>query len=101
MKWKNLGSNSILQGKGFYISYNPSTGANHMGGLLTNLGNALGADLKDGEETALCIEKKSGKEWAILEGDFRKEYEKAFPSLMRCKKVYEKNKDKRSNWSTV
>lgn len=98
IKWERLTNNEILKGKGFYISYNPNTGKDH--GFFTELGNMLGAQLKDGEETALRLEKRGL--WLILEGDFRKEYEAAFPKgLKACEAVYKKHKkSKRSNWST-
>lgn len=96
-KWKKTGmGNVILEAEWGRVSYNPSTGASHAGGFLTRLGNAFGGELVDGAETALYNEKT----WMILTGDFRKEYEKAFPSLEKCIEVYERNKDKRNNWST-
>lgn len=98
LKWKRLKNNEVLVGKGFYISYNPHTGKDH--NFLTDLGNLLGGDLKDGEETALYLEKRHL--WLILEGDFRKEYEAVFSKgLKACEAVYKKHKEsKRSNWST-
>lgn len=101
VKWKRVGTtNVVIEGEGFFVSYNPDTDSGH--GVLTELGNLMGGDLKDGEETALCKANKDGtQEWHILEGDFRKEYEKAFPSYGECKNVYMINKAKhRSNWST-
>jgi len=93
------GRNYLLSDKEFYISYNPNTTEDHMSGMFTDLGNTIGMNVKDGEETALYHEKND--KWMILEGDFRKEYEKAFPSYRECKKVYTKNKkEHRSNWST-
>ena len=92
----------VLKGDGFFISYNPNTTTGHIG--FTELANTLGGDVKDGEETALCVAGSSGllsNTWHILEGDFRKEYEAAYPSLKKCLAVYKKHKKKhRSNWST-
>ena len=39
-------------------------------------------------------------EWYVLNGDFRKAYEKAFPDSVQCFKVYQDNIEKRSTWST-
>lgn len=102
-EWKKVANNCILQGKDFFISYNPNTGKGHMNGLLTDMGNALGnpigVSFKDGEETA--VKGKKG-EWMILEGDFRKEYLAAFPSYDKVVAVYKKHKAKHnSSWSTV
>ena len=97
-KWTKSGMNNyVLVGKGFYLSYNPDTSIEH--DFFTDLGNMMGGNLKDGEETAL-YNRETGK-WYILECDFRKEYTKAFPNYGECKRVYMKNKNKnRSNWST-
>ena len=96
--WEELRNNEVLEGDGFYISYNKDTGTDHLGGMLTELGNTLGANLKDGTETALCYEGR----FDILEGDFRKEYEEAFPQgLGACKEVFKKHEaEHRSNWTT-
>lgn len=73
--------NWILQGRGFYISYNKSP------------------FLGSGEETALLIEEDGV--WRILDGDFREEYEKEFwKGAKACLKVYERNIKDRSEWST-
>lgn len=93
--WQDLEHNQILQGEGFYVSYNPNTGMAHAG--LSDLVNMLGGDVTDGEETALY----DGTVWRILSGDFRKEYEKAFAKgLDGCLEVYKKNIESRCNWST-
>jgi len=96
--WKKLTSNEVLEGDDFHISYNKDTGTDHLGGVLTQLGNTLGANLKDGAETALCYEGR----FDVLEGDFRKEYEEAFPQgLEACKEVFKKHEaEHRSNWTT-
>ncbi len=58
--------------------------------------------LEGGEETALfCSGNEKYKKFKILIGDFRKEYEKVFPDLEECLKIYDKYKDQyRSKWST-
>lgn len=99
LAWTPIKNNQILQGSDFYISYNKSTGNQIGHSIFTDIGNMLGGDFKDGEETALKNERTG--EWFILEGDFREEYEKAFPKgLEACLKVYKKNIKNRSNWST-
>jgi len=101
IKWEKIRNNHILRRDNFYISFNPETGLNDFG--FTELGNSIASligkpPLKDGTETALCVKPDL---WMILEGDFRKEYEEAFPDLEKCKAVYEKHKEtNRSNWST-
>src|SRR5688572_16805570 len=72
------GNNMILENDKFRISYNPIAGADNfnpaerfaqlMGGMFNGEGEPQ-------EETALY----DGDVWRILLGDFRKEYEKAWP----------------------
>lgn len=103
MKWKQQQgrNNQTLTAEDFYISYNPATGDDELGSLITMLGNAISPDelsMRDGEETAL---RGPDRAWYILEGDFRKEYEEAFPKgFEACLQVYKANISKRSNWST-
>ena len=52
------------------------------------------------EETALCIDGIEGGGFAVLNGDYRKEYEKAFPDLEACKNVFRKNVKHNSEWSS-
>lgn len=95
-KWEKLSSNYVLKGKGYYISYNPCIEPNPFDeglGLLGVAESRIGLD-----ETALRDEKNNI--WYILNGDFRKEYEKC-RSLKECIKVYSKNKKlHRSDFST-
>ena len=94
-QWKQLTSNQILEATWGRVSYNPQTGNGC--GVFTDLGNILGANVSDGEETALY----DNETWRVLTGDFRKEYEKAFPNWKKCLAVYNKHKEKsRNNWST-
>lgn len=68
-KWKfRMGLIYLLDGDGFYVSFNENVRAN-MGGL-SMLGGLMASD-DDAPETALC---RDGK-FFILNGDFRKEYE--------------------------
>jgi len=97
MKWKKIGNNTneILEDENFYISYNRNTQTP----IFCEIFNAFsGEEVTDGEETALNANNK----WYILTGDFRKEYEAAFPQgLDACMKVYNRFKDEfRNNWST-
>ena len=98
--WKKVvgGNNYILSEGTFYISYNPNTANDMMSRFFTQLANSSGRNVQDGEETALTDTIKD--KWFILEGDFRKEYEEAFPKgLEACMEVYKKNIAKRSEWS--
>lgn len=84
----SLSGNEILRGDGFYISYMRPGALQHIPWAASEQGQA---------ETALCV----GDEFYILNGDFRKEYEAAFPGgLKSVLEVYEKNKDQCSPWST-
>jgi len=80
------GTNYLLQGRNFYISYQP------------NAFNGIGMFRADNNsaETALC---KDGK-FFILNGDFRKQYEELFPKGYRAlKKFYNDNINLKSSWS--
>ena len=86
-KWKKnaIAGNSVLSGKGFYVSYSPCPTLD-----FTGTGRV--------SETALF---KEGEPWRILSGDFRKEYSKLVPKGFKaCVKFYEKNIDKRNGHST-
>ena len=90
-EWERLGGFSphfILEGEGFYVSYNPSV----YGGLL-NEPTEETALVKDGEEKA----------YYILNGDFRKQYEKLVPrGFCVCYGFYLINKGLYgSKWSTI
>lgn len=91
------GENYTLDGDGFYISWLPST--KHIMGTRSRM---FEGDDKGAGETALCNPglKDEHQKWLILNGDFRKEYEEAFPGgYEACRAVYEANKDKKSMWS--
>lgn len=104
MKWKKIANNYTLSGDGFYISYVSGRKTDPLLVMLTELGNSIkksvgdDKEFTDGEETALC---KDG-EYFILTGDWRKEYEKAFPKgYEACLEIYKNNKEEHSNeWST-
>jgi len=97
LAWIPQDKNDVLAGEGFHVSYIHRTGANTK--AFTEIFNQLGEEVKDGEETALYLEEE--KLWLILEGDFRKQYEKAFPKgIEACRAVYNKNIKHRSNWSS-
>lgn len=94
-EWKQMsgpmgGGNSILNCDGFFISYNPDTGNSILGSFFAGDG--------DGEETALCIPKDTkdgGTRYLILNGDWRKNYEKLAPKgIAACRKFYESKKAK-------
>ena len=97
-KWEATGSgNFILHFDGGYLSYNPDTEYSKsisLFGFIESLGNMLGFE-SSGEETAFGY--KDG--WYVLNGDFRKEYEKC-SSVKELKSVYKINKNKKSDWAT-
>lgn len=94
-KWKATGrGNQVLSTNGLLVSYNPDTADGRS--FLTKIMNFLGENVCGGEETAL----RMNGVWYILTGDFRKEYEKAFPDAEKCLAVYKKNIKYRNNWST-
>lgn len=95
--WGKNRSNSVLNGGGFYISYNHRASQRHEIGILAALLSGDESMMDATEETALY----DGVTWRILKGDFRSEYEAAFPDLDKCLAVYEKHKKAhRSSWST-
>ena len=89
MRWKKVRDNVILKGKGFHISYNPYLSKPEVRSFRSDDGLP---------ETALVVD---SIRFLILNGDFRKEYEKAFPKgLTECLKVFRKHERKsRSTWS--
>lgn len=95
MNWEALEDaphHLILQGEGFYISYNPRCG---------DFGMSIFGGGEITEETAL-VKEGEDKAYYILNGDFRKQYEKLFPlGFDECYKLYLKNKKKHgSGWSS-
>lgn len=90
LKWKDNGINSVLEVKDFYISFNGDT--NSMLGM-----SMFDWDNNGSCETALC----KGDSFLILNGDFRKEYEKVISKGYKaCKEVFNKFKKKhKSSWS--
>ena len=90
-KWISTGGNNlILRGKGFYISYNPVAGSS-ISSWASDNGSV---------ETAL-VNKSAKHTYLILNGDFRKDYEKIISEGYRaCKKFYESKKEEfDSSWS--
>ena len=98
---KTYSGNLILRGDDFYISFRGDArgGDNPILEMTNMLGGVFG--VKTGAtETALCVA-NSDEKWRILNGDFRKEYEAAYPSLEACIAVYDEHKAEcRSDWST-
>lgn len=98
--------NEVLNGDGFYVSYNARTGADGLSALIglvaaSMIGNDAMAE--PAEETALCVDHPGGRpEWLILNGDFRKDYEGIAPlGLSACLEFYRSQKDSaKSPWST-
>lgn len=76
------GGNSVLRGPGFYISYNPGPKMNMLEAIVDGSGKP---------ETALYdIEKEK---FYVLYGDWREEYESAYPSLEACMGVFNSFKE--------
>lgn len=83
-KWKDLGENRVLEGDGFYISYNPRP----------TLGYA-GTD-----ETALVHEVNGVPLYLILNGDHRNGYEDLIDSgLESCLDYFHRHEDEEAEWS--
>ena len=99
-EWIDNNGNFILIKKGYYISYNPNTNANPLGLNLNVFGGLMGSIIgkeieSDGRaETALC---KDGN-YFILNGDFRKDYEKC-KSYAECLKFFKSKEKFKSGWS--
>ena len=92
-KWKHLSGNSVLEGdKDFYISYNLL--------LLPAVGFSSFASDNNSEETAL-VNSKSKIQFRILNGDFRKDYEKIIDKGWKsCLSFYNsKKKLHNSSWT--
>ena len=91
-QWKpgpGRSGNLVLEGKGYHISYLPKNGS--IGILIPSF-----ASDGNGDETALCVDGN----YYILNGDFRKEYEKVInKGLSACMKVFEAHPNQISSWS--
>ena len=90
-KWiKTDMGNEVLEGKGFHISYNASP----------CVGMSSWASDGGSDETAL-VNHKGKRVFYILNGDFRKQYEKLIDKGYKaCKKFYNDNKEEfDSSWS--
>ena len=75
--WEKGEKNSLLRGKNFTVSYNPNTRSDQTGAIFDDLLNGIMGTNGGGEETALIKDKK----FYILNGDFRKEYEKELTAI--------------------
>lgn len=80
--------NFIIKTDWGYISYNPCI----LPSIFDFFKESAGA-----KETALYVE---GKGYAILDGDFRKEYLQVFPDLEKCKNIFKRNIKHYSTWSS-
>lgn len=95
MNWEALEDaphHLFLQGEGFYISYNPRC---------VDFGMSIFGGGEITEETAL-IKEGEHNIYYILNGDWRKQYEKLFSlGFNACYEFYLKNKKKHgSKWSS-
>ena len=87
------GENELLEGDGFFISYNPAPGA----------GIPMFASDNNSDETALVKPEDPDNEYRILNGDFREGYKKLVPlGFQACLEFYEMAAEKNlgSSWST-
>ncbi len=91
-KWKqppsrmSISNNALLEGDGFYISYATALGLRTI---------AMFASDDNSDETALVIEGK----FYILNGDYRKDYEKLVDQgPEKCLAFYHQH-DNQSSWS--
>lgn len=84
LNWeRTIAGNYVLNACNFFISFNPKCSDSR------------------GSETALINDSKDLYEYHILDGDWRKEYEKFFPlGFDACKQFYMKNLEFRSEHST-
>ena len=84
--------NEVMNGKGFYISYNPNPCAD-----ISLFNSDNGSD-----ETALVKPDDPDNKYRILNGDYRKEYEELVPQgFEACLNFYnERKSDLGSSWST-
>lgn len=104
--WNKMpAGNLLLKAKGFIISFQPNVRKEVMGEEFNQIANLIGGlagidkfDESSKGETALY----NGKVWRILNGDFRKDYEKVVAKGFKaCLGVYDKHKKNNwCNWST-
>lgn len=98
MEWKQVGNNYILQGDGFFISYNPGV-PNPVSDLIA----MLSGKTRNNHETAIVIEDGKGEgqnKYLILVGDHRAKYKTVFADgLPACQEVFFANQQARSEWS--
>ena len=91
IKWNALAHNQVLSGNGFYISFNSLPGEFIL---------SFRSD-DDSCETALVKRVGGHKRFYILNGDFRKEYEKLVSKGFKaCMEFFRsKEKEHKSSWS--
>lgn len=101
--WKKMGAgNYVLSGDGFFISYLPVKGRDPKIGIIDSIAALLmGRDMARKEETALVKKNGDDRDYLILNGDYRKDYERLVPhGYDECKKFYDTKKvEHKSNWS--
>ena len=90
MNWVKSNQNFILQGEGFSISF-----------LDWESSKKLGATTWENDERQdeTCLISPD-RDYFILNGDFRKEYEELLPlGYIKCYQFFLNNQDKKSSWS--
>ena len=96
-EWKNIqgldATNNVLDGDGFYISYNPSPNFLGFG--------FFGSDGGQSETALVKTAVGARSTFYILNGDFRRDYEKLVPQgFDACLAFYNSQKaEHRSSWS--
>lgn len=101
-KWEKIDHNEALNYPDFFISYlkPPEYGVAPTLDVFTRLGALVGIDTRV-EETAIVIHKDGKHIYAILNGDWRKEYEALGDDLEACLAFYAAKKGEfMSDWST-
>lgn len=109
-EWKKFNDNEILEGRGFFISYNPNTNLSKSGlGKVYNLmgaqiGHITGITLEDDGRAETALVKKNNetrpRKFYILNGDFRKEYSELVPKGFKtCYKFFNSKSEFKSGWS--
>jgi hypothetical protein len=91
------GINTIYKGNGFEISYNPCTTSS----IFDVAFNMFGMESAGFEETALILIKDGEETFAILNGDFRKDYDKCKNLEEALALYHEKAKKYKSQWSEI
>lgn len=105
MPFKQTGQgNELLEGDGFYVSFNPDPNQHPLADVLSNLAQMCSGDetfTESQAETALCIKQPNGRvKYLILNGDFRRDYEGLVEQGVEACREFFKSQDCVSVWTT-